>query len=201
MQLLESSKDRHEHDVVVRSVSERMASIARDARGHDQLAVVPAAGGLWHLRRQLELILNEGVDDAAVLGLLHPTPAVCGRPTTTARSHLTGQEGFDRGLYAGPIGLFDGSGHDVAVGIRSLRLSPEKATLFAGAGIVRDSQPEMEFVETEAKLAVARATAVVRHWSWRPVKMTYKLFASTTNDRLDLSLWGGPVSKAVRLRL
>ena len=157
MQLLESSKDRHEHDVVVRSVSERMASIARDAKGHDQLAVVPAAGGLWHLRRQLELILNEGVDDAAVLGLLHPTPAVCGRPTTTARSHLTSQEGFDRGLYAGPIGLFDGSGHDVAVGIRSLRLSPEKATLFAGAGIVRDSQPEMEFVETEAKLAVARA--------------------------------------------
>ena len=66
-------------------------------------------------------------------------------------------EGFDRGLYDGPIGLFDGLGHDVAVAIRSLRLSPEMATLFAGAGIVRDSQPEMEFVETEAKLAVARA--------------------------------------------
>ena len=97
------------------------------------------------------------MDDASVLGLLHPTPAVCGRPTNMARTHLSSQEGFDRGLYAGPIGLFDGSGHDVAVAIRSLRLSPEMATLFAGAGIVRDSQPEMEFVETEAKLAVARA--------------------------------------------
>ena len=157
MQLLESSKDRHEHDVVVRSVTERLSSIAETRRNEDQVAVVPAAGGLWHLRRQLELTLNDAVDDASVLGLLHPTPAVCGRPTNMARTHLSSQEGFDRGLYAGPIGLFDGSGHDVAVAIRSLRLSPEMATLFAGAGIVRDSQPEMEFVETEAKLAVARA--------------------------------------------
>ena len=157
MQLLESSKDRHEHDVVVRSVTERLSSIAETRKNEDQVAVVPAAGGLWHLRRQLELTLNDAVDDASVLGLLHPTPAVCGRPTNMARTHLSSQEGFDRGLYAGPIGLFDGSGHDVAVAIRSLRLSPEMATLFAGAGIVRDSQPEMEFVETEAKLAVARA--------------------------------------------
>ena len=157
MQLLESSKDRHEHDVVVRSVTERLSSIAETRKNEDQVAVVPAAGGLWHLRRQLELTLNDAVDDASVLGLLHPTPAVCGRPTNMARTHLSGEEGFDRGLYAGPIGLFDGSGHDVAVAIRSLRLSPEMATLFAGAGIVRDSQPEMEFVETEAKLAVARA--------------------------------------------
>ena len=157
MQLLESSKDRHEHDVVVRSVTERLSSIAETRKNEDQVAVVPAAGGLWHLRRQLELTLNDAVDDASVLGLLHPTPAVCGRPTNMARTHLSSQEGFDRGLYAGPIGLFDGSGHDVAVAIRSLRLSPEMAMLFAGAGIVRDSQPEMEFVETEAKLAVARA--------------------------------------------
>jgi isochorismate synthase len=157
MQLLESSKDRHEHDVVVRSVTERLSSIAETRKNEDQVAVVPAAGGLWHLRRQLELTLNDAVDDASVLGLLHPTPAVCGRPTIMARTHLSSQEGFDRGLYAGPIGLFHGSGHDVAVAIRSLRLSPELATLFAGAGIVRDSQPEMEFVETEAKLAVARA--------------------------------------------
>ncbi|MEC8100900.1 MAG: isochorismate synthase [Planctomycetota bacterium] len=157
MQLLESSKDRHEHDVVVRSVTERLSSVAKTRKNEDQVAVVPAAGGLWHLRRQLELTLNDAVDDASVLGLLHPTPAVCGRPTNVARTYLSGQEGFDRGLYAGPIGLFDGSGHDVAVAIRSLRLSPEMATLFAGAGIVRDSEPEMEFVETEAKLAVARA--------------------------------------------
>jgi len=157
MQLLESSKDRHEHDVVVRSVTERLSSIAETRRNEDQVAVVPAAGGLWHLRRQLELTLHDAVDDASVLGLLHPTPAVCGRPTNMARTQLSSQEGFDRGLYAGPISLIDGSGHDVAVAIRSLRLSPEMATLFAGAGIVRDSQPEMEFVETEAKLAVARA--------------------------------------------
>ncbi|MAV55533.1 MAG: hypothetical protein CMJ28_06210 [Phycisphaerae bacterium] len=157
MQLLESGKDRHEHDVVVRSVCERLQPVASGVKGEDQVAVVPAAGGLWHLRRRLELTLNEAIDDAAILGLLHPTPAVCGRPTDNARSFLTSLEGFDRGLYAGPIGIFDGSGHDVAVGIRSLRLSPTTATLFAGAGIVRDSLPEMEFAETEAKMAVARA--------------------------------------------
>ena len=141
MQLLESSKDRHEHDVVVRSVTERLASIAKARKSEDQVAVVPAAGGLWHLRRQLELNLNDAVDDASVLGLLHPTPAVCGRPTNMARSHLSSQEGFDRGLYAGPIGLFDGLGHDVAVAIRSLRLSPEMATLFAGRGLCEIQSP------------------------------------------------------------
>ena len=82
MQLLESSKDRHEHDVVVRSVTERLSSIAETRKNEDQVAVVPAAGGLWHLRRQLELTLNDAVDDASVLGLLHPLPRCVAAPPT-----------------------------------------------------------------------------------------------------------------------
>ena len=62
-------------------------------------------------------------------------------------------ETFDRGWYAGPVGWvdLDGSG-EFSVAIRSALLEGKTATAFAGCGIVANSDPAAEFIETELKL-------------------------------------------------
>jgi isochorismate synthase len=84
---------------------------------------------------------------------LHPTPAVCGTPTAAARSFITEREGFDRGYFTGTLGHVDSNGDgDWIVTIRCAELGPERARVFAGAGIVGSSVAEVELDETNVKM-------------------------------------------------
>jgi menaquinone-specific isochorismate synthase len=97
-----------------------------------------------------------------LVGRLHPTPAVAGTPTADALAYLREEEGFDRGRYAGPVGWMDRNGDGAwAVGIRSAEIRGHRARLFAGVGVVADSEPESELAETQLKLQALLA-AVVR---------------------------------------
>ncbi len=87
------------------------------------------------------------------MGRLHPTPAVGGFPREEAVRLIREHEGLDRGWYAGPVGWVDGRGEgEFVVGIRSALVQGNMATLYAGCGIVRDSDPESEYRESVLKL-------------------------------------------------
>ena len=93
---------------------------------------------------------------------LHPTPAVCGWPRDAALALIDRYEGLDRGPYAGPVGWVDAAGNgEWAVGLRCAVLDGSSARLFAGVGVVADSDPDAELAETQAKLQAVLA-AVVR---------------------------------------
>ncbi len=88
-----------------------------------------------------------------VIELLHPTPAMGGRPRDKALALIREREGFDRGWYAAPVGWMDRNGEgEFAVAIRSALVYHNQATLFAGCGIVADSDPEREYAESCLKL-------------------------------------------------
>jgi menaquinone-specific isochorismate synthase len=77
-------------------------------------------------------------------------------------AYLAEVEGFDRGHYAGPVGWMDRHGDGAwAVGIRSAELQGHQARLFAGVGVVSDSEPARELAETQLKLQALLA-AIVR---------------------------------------
>jgi isochorismate synthase EntC len=87
-----------------------------------------------------------------VVAALHPTPAVGGHPQAAALAMLRELEPFDRGSYAGPVGWVDADGDGVwAIALRCARLDGEHARLFAGAGIVSESDPAAEVEETDRK--------------------------------------------------
>jgi isochorismate synthase len=90
---------------------------------------------------------------------LHPTPAVSGWPCAAATEWIDANEGFERGRYAGTVGWVDGAGNGTwAVSIRCAEVAGSVARVFAGNGIVADSDPATELAETEAKLdAMLRA--------------------------------------------
>jgi isochorismate synthase EntC len=87
---------------------------------------------------------------------------VAGSPTPAAVAYLTAVEGFDRGCYAGPVGWMDSRGDgEWAVAVRSAEVRGNTARLFAGVGVVGDSDPATELAETQLKLQALLA-AVVR---------------------------------------
>jgi menaquinone-specific isochorismate synthase len=83
---------------------------------------------------------------------LHPTPAVGGAPRREALDWLLAHEGFDRGWYASPVGWLDSTGDgEFAVALRCGLLRGTHATLFAGCGVMGDSEPEAELAESSLK--------------------------------------------------
>ncbi len=88
-----------------------------------------------------------------LLERLHPTPAVGGHPREPALALIAREEHFERGWYAGPVGWLNARGEgEFAVALRSGTLTADRVRLFAGNGIVRDSDPEREYFETQLKL-------------------------------------------------
>jgi isochorismate synthase EntC len=96
--------------------------------------------------------------------VLSPTPALGGFPKKEALALIKRYEGIDRGRYGGAVGWFDKMGNGAfAVAIRCAQLSADRtsAHLFAGGGIVADSEPSAELAETQAKFQ-AMLTAIIR---------------------------------------
>jgi len=118
-----------------------------------------------HLGTAIEGALTE--PRAHVFSLVRalcPTPALGGHPSEAALAFIDSTEGLDRGYYGGAVGYMDAQGNGVfAVTIRCAEMTDDKRTarLFAGGGIVADSDPYAELAETQAKFQ-AMLSAIIR---------------------------------------
>ena len=150
--LLTSTKDREEHEIVVRSTMSALSEVCEEVTRLQGTPHVVTARSVQHLETPVSARMCEAGSIIDLVERLHPTPAVGGSPGIV-RSRSCELEEIDRGWYAGPFGWtdLDGSG-EFAVAIRSALLSGRMASVFAGSGIVADSVPAAEFEETCLKL-------------------------------------------------
>jgi menaquinone-specific isochorismate synthase len=150
--LLASAKDQVEHRYTIDMVHDTLLPWCSYLDEEAEPSIV-AMANVQHLATLVEGRLS--APPASVLELmraLHPTPAVNGSPREAALALIERYEGIDRGRYAGPVGWVDGAGNGAwAVGIRSAELSGTTARVFAGVGVVADSDPALELAETRAK--------------------------------------------------
>jgi menaquinone-specific isochorismate synthase len=152
-QLLTSAKDRHEHALVSDAVRARLEPISAEVSVLANPTVLTLRN-IQHLLTPVEgrLVDRTQTDVLALVELLHPTPALGGVPVDRALAFLAAAEPVPRGWYAAPIGWLDRNLDGAfAVAIRSAVCQHERAWLYAGAGIVRDSEPQREWDETELK--------------------------------------------------
>jgi menaquinone-specific isochorismate synthase len=151
--LRRSVKEAEEHRLLVEAVVSALAPVCAEppTAGEPDVVRFPTVS---HLATRVSGVLREPAPSAlALVGLLHPTPAVGGLPRAEALAAIAALEGFDRGLYAGPVGWVDANGDgEWAVALRGAQLDGRRARLVAGAGIVAGSDPDAEWAETEAKL-------------------------------------------------
>lgn len=117
------------------------------------------AGNLVHIKTDISA-KTSAVSLDAIIGALHPTPAVCGLPKDAAKDFLLENEGYDREYYAGYLGevnMGQGSSQtDLFVNLRCMKVKDECVRLFIGCGITKGSDPEKEFSETVNKSMTMR---------------------------------------------
>jgi isochorismate synthase len=151
-ELERSAKDREEHAIVVESVAEALGPFCERLAWDRDPVLLPTAN-VWHLSTRFAGTLRAPAADAlALVAALHPTPAVGGSPRDVALATIDELEPFDRGAYAGPVGWIDAEGDgEWAIALRCAEIVGERATLYAGAGIVAGSDAGSEVEETERK--------------------------------------------------
>jgi len=149
--LYRSRKDRNEHQFVVKAIDDSLEKFSHSI----ERPVNPGIKKLQnvqHLFTPIRASIKEGVQIHQLLQELHPTPAVGGFPKKESVPHIHGIENIERGWYAAPVGWFNLNGcGEFAVAIRSALLHKNRAELYAGCGIVEDSDPEKEWGETLLK--------------------------------------------------
>jgi isochorismate synthase len=150
--LLEDDKEREEHAVVVTMLRETLAPLASELviATHPR---VMALEHVQHLATSVTATLHEPQGALRMAERLHPTPAVGGAPRELALELIGEEEHLERGWYAGPLGWLDRRGDgDLVVALRAGVVDGERATLFAGCGIMADSDPDREWAESTSKL-------------------------------------------------
>lgn len=154
--LLNSTKDRHEHALVVASLEKRLAPLA------ETLQIPPAPevyrlSNIQHLYTPVTATMRTAQGVLPFVDALHPTPALGGSPRDLALAFISEEETVPRGWYAGPIGWIDQTLDGAfGVAIRSAVAQGKRAWLYAGAGIVDASEPDKEWAETG--------------WKFRPIQ-------------------------------
>jgi len=154
--LLKSDKDRHEHRLAVESVMATLADVAVEVEAEPEPQLLRLAN-LSHLARHVQAWLpHEAPSALALAARLHPTAAVGGTPATAALDLIRSLEAAPRERYAGPVGWVDANGDgEFALALRCAQLDGNRARVWAGAGIVAESDPDAEVVETTVKLEAA----------------------------------------------
>jgi menaquinone-specific isochorismate synthase len=149
--LLEDQKNLVEHQYVVDMIKEAMEETCEDVI----LPVKPQLMKTKYIQHLYTPVIGKSREGTSILDIvnrLHPTPALGGVPKELAITKIREIEELDRGFYAAPIGWQDSRGNgEFAVAIRSALMQGKEASLFAGCGVVADSEAESEYIETSIK--------------------------------------------------
>ena len=149
---IRTEKNILEHRYVTDAIKEILSKLCDSFKADESAGLLKLQEG-QHLITRFFGKLRKGVTNDEILTLLHPTPAVAGCPKDQVMTALKKIEPFDRGWYAGPIGYVGYDKSEFAVGIRSGLVTQNQLSLFAGAGIVAQSNSQDEWEEIENKIS------------------------------------------------
>lgn len=146
-----SQKNVNEQAYVSRYINECLVRYCHDVNMNGPYTT--RAGNLVHLRTDFSFSLNGDTRVGELLHSLHPTPAVCGLPKQEAQQFIMDNESIDRSYYSGFSGPFNLGGQTALyVSLRCMRILADRYRLYAGGGILPQSEESLEWDETAAKM-------------------------------------------------
>lgn len=150
------SKELEEQQLVTDFIESQLATISSNLK-IDKTETI-RAGNLLHLRTKVDGELNKKSTLKSLIRALHPTPAVCGLPRNMARDFIINNENYNRNFYTGFLGelnvqgsKFNVQSSQLYVNLRCMEISNNKASIYVGGGITKDSIPKNEWEETVSK--------------------------------------------------
>ncbi|WP_264554034.1 chorismate-binding protein [Flavobacterium sp. N2038] len=154
-EIIWQQKEKDEQQYVTDFIVKRLREFAASVVVSEPYSL--KAGSIWHIKTDISGVLKENSTLEEVIDTLHPTPAVCGLPKKKAKAFLIENENYDRTFYTGFLGelnsTFDGgdASSDLFVNLRSMQIQKNKAILYMGCGITKESVPEKEWEESVNK--------------------------------------------------
>lgn len=159
--LLESAKERCEHQLVIDGIQDVLRPWV-DTWSFPPEPQVKKLSYIQHLYTPLEATLTEAADIAAIVNALHPTPALGGVPKDAALQLIRDTEAAPRGWYGAPVGVVTAEGAQFWVAIRFAHVWGDRIALMMGAGIVAGSEAKAEWLETARKGEALRG--ILKQW-------------------------------------
>jgi anthranilate synthase component 1 len=156
--MLEDEKERAEHVMLVDLGRNDVRSVSRagSIRVEDFMAVLRYSH-VQHIETTVRGTLRDECDPFDAARAIFPAGTLSGAPKIRAMEIIDDLEGTGRGIYGGGVGYFSADGSaDFAITIRSVVMKGDIAVVQAGAGIVADSDPHKEYLETERKMAAMK---------------------------------------------
>lgn len=146
------AKNRREHDVVTKYIMDCFTD-----SGLSPIADNPetkTAGPVEHLMTRISVPASDTLDVLQLIDTLAPTPALCGMPRELAAETIAQQEHFERAFFGGYCGPWNGyDSFSLFVTLRCAHIAPDRTVLYAGAGIMPESDPASEWAEIDRKLS------------------------------------------------
>jgi anthranilate synthase component I len=149
-ELLSDEKERAEHVMLVDLGRNDLGRVAHTGSVQvNQYMVVEKYSHVMHLVSNVRAQLVRGKDAFDVLAATFPAGTLTGAPKIRAMEIIDELEPVLRGTYGGAVGYFSFSGNmDFCITIRTMLLKNGQIYIQAGAGIVHDSQPALEYQES-----------------------------------------------------
>lgn len=158
LEIIWENKEKEEQQYVTDYIVDTLENVASELLVSKPYSF--KAGSIWHIKTDISGVLNSDFSLQQVIGLLHPTPAVCGLPKEKSKAFILKNENYDRSFYTGFLGELNSSlatdsiSSDLFVNLRCMQIevTPKsiktKAYLYMGCGIIKDSIPEKEWSES-----------------------------------------------------
>ncbi|HNP33491.1 MAG TPA: chorismate-binding protein [Flavobacterium sp.] len=150
------NKEKIEQQLVTDFIVQNLSDLAKEVTLSSPYSV--KAGNLWHIRTDISATMKPRKFLKKLIIALHPTPAVCGFPKEAAKKFILKNEGYNREYYSGFLGelnidliTFRTLQTDLFVNLRCMKVANDKAQIYIGCGITKDSIPEDEYLETVNK--------------------------------------------------
>ena len=150
-----TQKEKEEHGMVDRYI--RSLATEKNPLVYASDVEIVQAGTLYHLKSKFEFAADKE-DISDFLERIHPTPAICGLPFKKSRQLILEVEKHNRSFYCGYLGVVSSQNDSfqMYVNIRCMQIIDDKAYLYIGGGITKDSEGEMEWEETVRKSEILR---------------------------------------------
>lgn len=162
-----SKKEIEEQNIVTEYIKNQLTPLTSLINVHPTKNV--KAGQLWHLQTKIIGVLDSNYSHSDLIKALHPTPAVCGFPRELAKAYIKDNEGYDRRFYTGFLGEVNMNAFKrrnqnkrniennaynssinttrLFVNLRCMEITDSHITIFVGAGITKQSEPDKEWIE------------------------------------------------------
>ena len=159
-------KEKDEQQYVTDFIIKRLREVATSVVVTEPYNI--KAGSIWHIKTDVSGVLKDNSTLEEVIDTLHPTPAVCGLPKKKAKAFILENENYDRTFYTGFLGELNSSfanksvSSDLFVNLRSMQIKENKAILYMGCGITKESIPEKEWEESVNKSMTMKRVLNIR---------------------------------------